>query len=323
MAITVSSIVTEYGNYYVKGQNNMSRLMRQLTQGSATLNIPGIRHIVTEETQYQAANVVGQSVVQAYQQGYTPKGGATFVPNTIDLARMKVDQTITPDTIEDNWLGFLAGDSQKLKEWPIVRYMLEEIIAKEVEKDRELSMVWGGVKASPVSGTAGAASGAMNGFKKILTLGAAKTAYPIHSVTGVGALTAADIHDQLEEFEDALPKMFKNIPMTFFVSPEMEEAFLRKKRALGFYQLTADTQIHSKIDFTAHTVVGVPSMAGTAFLFATMPGNILHLVKRNKDVRNFDVQADKRNVCILGHWWEGIGFVDNDLVYTTAETIAV
>ncbi|MBQ9418730.1 MAG: hypothetical protein IJU19_09155 [Bacteroidales bacterium] len=317
MAITTTDIVTQFGSYYTKGQNNASRLFAKLTAPSETLAIAGIRHLTTDETVYEAANVAQTEVIQAYQHGFTAKGNTTFTPNVIPLHKMKVDLQFAPDAIEDNWLGFLAGDSQQLKEWPIVRYILEELVAGKIAEDRELNMVYKGVRVAPTTGTASTAASAMNGFKAIIRA-AANASYPIHSVAGIGALTNADIFDQIEAFEDAIPGYLKSRRMVIFVAPEMATAYFRKLRALGYYDVASASGLSMKVDQTNHEIVGVPSMSGTTDIWATTPENILHIVKRSDEAGNFDIQADKRDVNVLGHWYEGVGFENNDLVYASA-----
>jgi len=322
MAIEVSTIVSQYGDYYKKGQNNRSRLFAKMTAPSETLDIPGIKHIKTDETVFEGSNVIQSSVVQAYQHGFTPKGDTTFVPNTFKLDKMKVDLSMAPDTIEDNWLGFLAGDTQKLKDWPIVRYIMEELIANKIIEDRELYLAYKGVAADPVPNTAGAVGNSMDGLRRRLQLATAVShPYPAHVVEGLGILNASDIFDQIEAFEDAIPGYLKNRKMVICVAPDMAIAYFRKLRNLGFYDVKNAEGLSMMVDKTNHTIIGLPSMTGTTDIFATLPSNILHIVKRSSAAGQFDIQADKRDICILGHWYEGVGFEDNDLVYTTRETV--
>ena len=323
MAITATGIVTQFGDYYKKGQNNRSRLFARMTQPSETLAIAGIKHIHTDETVYEASNVTQSEVIQPYQHGFTPKGDTKFLPNVIKLHKQKVDLQLAPDAIEDNWLGFLAGDTQKLKDWPVVRYILEELVAAKIIEDRELSMIYKGEAAAPTAGTAGGAVTAMDGFKIIMKRAAATShPYPIHKVSEIGVLNFGEIFDQVEAFEDAIPGTLKNRRMIICVAPEMATAYFRKLRALGFYDVSSANGLSMKVDKTNHEIVGLPSMTGTTDIWATTPENILHLTKRQDKAGNFDIQADKRDVNVLGHWYEGVGFIDNNLVFASDETVA-
>ena len=318
--MNVQEIIEAFGSYYVKDQQNMSRLVRRMMQGSATLNLPGIRHIKTEETQYRSSNVTTSEMIQGYQHGFTPKGNVTFHPNTITLRPMKVDKSLSPDVIRENWLGFLSDDNQHPKDWPIVKYFLEKLVAGQVENDRETKLVYSGQYAEPTEGAAGSASNVMDGFKKIMTDAAsADHLYPIHRVADIGELNASDIFDQVEAFDDAIPEFLTNVKMYIFMSPAMKKAYFRKLRALGFYDVASAKGLSFTVDNTEHEIIGLPSMTGSTDIWATVPANILHLPKRSKN--NFDIQANHRDVDVMADWFEGLGFEDNDLVFASTNTV--
>lgn len=320
MAELIQEIVDAYGSYYLKGQNNMNRLVKKMMQGSETLNLPGIRHITSTETVYQSANVESTEVIQGYQHDFTPKGDTKFHPNTIYLRPMKVDKQIKPDVVWDNWLGFLSADNQHPKDWPIVRYIMEQIVAGQVENDRELKLVYTGQYQEPTEGTAGDAVNTMDGFKKVMTDAAAQGhVYPIHRVAEIGALNHSDIFDQVEKFEDAIKGMLKKQKMYICMAPEMATAYFRKLRALGFYDVSSASGLSDYVDKTNHLVQGLPCMTGSTDIWATTPGNILHLTKRSRS--NYKVQEMHRDVDVMCDWWEGLGFTDNDLVYASCETV--
>ena len=316
--INVADIVSEYGSYYREGQGNLDRLVRKLLGGSETLSLPGVKHIKTDATVYETANVFSSEAVQAYQHGFTPKGSATFVPNRIMLQHVKVDQLYEPDSIEDNWLGFLAGkEGDELKDWPIVRYLLEQVLAERVAADRETMIHNAGDATTVTAGTAHPLDESFNGFDSVCAAAIDEhNPYPAHLVGDIGELTAEDIFDQVEAFTAAIDSKLRNTEMIYFMAPEMARAYLLRKRALGFYNVAADDQINLKVDFTAHRVFGAPGMAGqTSFLFATPAQNILHLTKRDFSARNLKVQEQDRDVKVMADWWEGVGFADNDLLY--------
>lgn len=318
--MNVQEIISAFGSYYVKDQQNMSRLVRKMMQGSTTLNLPGIRHIKTEETQYRSSNVETSEMIQGYQHGFTPKGSVTFHPNTINLRPMKVDKSLAPDVIRENWLGFLSDDNKHPKDWPIVKYFMEKLVADQVENDRELKLVYTGEYEEPTEGTAGDAVNVMDGFKKIMTdAAAASHVYPIHRVPDIGVLNASEIVDQVEAFDDAIPEFLTSVKMYIFMSPSMKKAYFRKLRALGYYNVTSAKELSFTVDNTNHEIIGLPCMTGTTDIWATIPANILHLSKRSKN--NFDVQANHRDVDVMCDWFEGLGFADNDLVFASTNTV--
>lgn len=321
--INVADIVSEYGSYYREGQGNLDRLVRKLLEGSVTLNLPGIRHIKTNATIYETANVFSTEAIQRYQHGFTGKGDTTFAPNPIELQHLKVDQLYQPDAIEDNWLGFLAGmEGDDLKDWPVVRYLLEQVLAAQVAADREV-MVHNANAASAVTpGTPSDLEDSFTGFRTICMAAiAAGHPYPAHHISGLGNLTTDDIFDQVESFASQVEGRHQNVEMFYFMAPELCRAYLMRKRALGFYNVAADDQINLKVDFNRHTLFAAPGMAGTNdYFFATPATNILHVTKRDFTSRNLKLQEQDRDVKVLADWWEGVGFADNDLLYVaTAE----
>lgn len=318
MAIVVTDILTQYGQYYEKQGQNMSRLKAAPTQASETLMVPGINHLSTDETIYKMANPIFQKVLQPFQKAFTTKGGVEFLPNEIRLSHMKVDQSFYPSDIEDSWLGFLAGDSSANQEnWPIVRYLLEEYIMKQVISDKETDVVFSGKRQDPTSNVAGDPADVMDGFAELIRAGLLNADNPMNHVAGIGDLNAADIFDQVEAFDDAINRMFANRNIVIYCAPEMEVAYLRKKRALGYYEIKKDAEITTRIDFTNHILKGVPSMIGSKALFATLPQNIIHLKKRDASKTNIELQKADRLVKVLMDWWEGLGFGVNQLVWAT------
>lgn len=313
-AINVTDIVSEFGSYYREGQGNFDRLVKELLQGSVSLNQPGIRHIKTDATVYETANVNSTEAVQAYQHAFTTKGDVNFIPNRIRLQHVKVDQLYYPDVIEDNWLGFLAGKlGDALKDWPVVRYLMEQVLAARVAEDRE-KMIFNDEDDAVTPGTPQDLADSFAGLKFACTE-ALDSDYPAHKVV-LGTLTAADIFDQVEHMANSIAGKLQNTEMVYFMAPEFARAYLIRKRALGFYNVAADDQINLKVDFNAHRVFGAPGMTGMdTWMFATPLSNIVHLTKRDFAVRNFKVQEQDRDVKVLCDWWEGIGFADNDLLY--------
>lgn len=318
MAITVTDILTQYGQYYEKQGQNMSRLKAAPMQPSVTLNVPGIQHLSTDETIYKMANPIFTKVLQPFQKNFTDKGGVEFLPNEIRLSHMKVDQSFYPQDIEDSWLGFLAGDSSANQEnWPIVRYLLEEYIMKQVIADKESDVVFKGKRQDPTTNVAGDPADVMDGFAELIRAGLLNADNPMNHVAGIGDLNTSDIFDQVEAFDDAISRQFANENIVIFCAPEMEVAYLRKKRALGYYDIKVDGDITTRIDFTRHILKGVPSMIGSKTMFATLPQNIIHLKKRDANKSNVDIQKADRLVKVLMDWWEGLGFGVNKLVWAT------
>jgi len=308
MAIIVTDIVKEYGAYYINAGQNMDRLKRLLLFGRETNKVA--RQIKTNDTVYRLSQSNITSLVQPFQKTWTPKGEITFVPNPIELFKMKVDLDIYPDDIEDNWLGFLASENQNRKEWPLIRYIMEQHIIQKIDEDLELQIYYKGVHQAPTAGTAGATETSMNGLQLHL-----QTNAKVNRLT-MDPLEASTIYDQLEEAFEQVSEVYQNTPMLICIAPKWRRAFLKDKRAQGFYDISDPGQIDDTLDFSPAKVKGLPSMIGTNDLFITPNQNMIHLTKKGQNAATFKVEESKRCVSILTDWWEGLGFGLNEVVWT-------
>lgn len=313
--LTVQKIIDEFGKYYINEGQNKQRLVRALVQPAVSLE-QHARKTPTNDTYYKAGNYDFESVIQPFKKTFDPKSNITFYPNTIQLRQMKVDAEIYPNDIEESWLGFLADNNCTVKEWPIVRFIMEEYLAKQIGADRELSLVYKGKYNA--DGTTPA--DCMDGIKQKLIDGAASD-YPINVISGIGALDTSSIFDQIEAFDEALPELYNEQKVVIFMSPSWVRMYKKDKRSQGFIFIDDPKQLDESIMFSKHFICPLPSMAGTNDIWATVEGNLKWLTKREGNLANMQVQTHDRCVHILLDWWEGIGFACNQMVWTTSETV--
>jgi hypothetical protein len=314
--VIIQKLLDEYEKYYLNYGQNKSRLIRSLVQPAETVE-KHARHIATKETTYRMANYEFGSVIQPFSTTFNPLSEIEFFPNTINLEEMKVNVSITPHDIEQGYLGFLAGDETRtMKEWPIVRWLLEEYIAKQIQADRELKLVYNGKKV--VGGTT--PDSCMDGIKELLTKGATAD-YPVHVFDGIGPLNEISIFQQIEMFSKKIPELYTNRPVTIYVANKYVRAYKEAQRERGYYDRTHAGQIDTTIDFSGHKVVGLPSMQNTDDIWATVNNNLLWLTKREGNLAHASIQLHHYNVDILLDWWEALGFGCNQEVWTTKETV--
>jgi hypothetical protein len=313
MAITTTSIVSEYGAYYIDAGQNKNRLLSLLTQGRELEQY--VTPIKSNDTIFRLGNASFNSLVQPFQKAFTQKGGITIVPNEIRVYNIKIDDEFYPDEIKANWLGFLAAAKVDRKDWPLVKWLLEDYYKKQIDRDMELNEYYKGVYATPGAGVAGVNGTAMNGLQKQLTDGVA--AGTINVVNTLGALDAANIFDQVELFTDAISEVYQGVEMNVFMSRYWYKKYMQDKRAQGFYQKTSDAQIDGGIDFTPQSVKPLACMTGTNDIFCTPKANLIHVTPETITKNNFKVEEAKRQVAIMADWWEGLGFGINQAVWTT------
>lgn len=318
--LTIDHILSEYGYYYERSGQNLSRLKRAFMQPSETLQYA--THMVTDDTVFKLANSIFQPVLQSFQRSFTPKGSVEFIPNPIPLVPLKIDYKFYPTDIESSWLGFLAGDSSRtLENWPIVKYMLEEYLMNQAIEDKELNEVYKGTLEAPQDGTPSENGKNMIGLKHLLTTHANHPKYPINVVEGIGELNETTIFDQLEAYDQKISELYTGKKLIHFVAQKWARAFKTAKRANGYYFIDSASKINTEIDFTQHVVVGVPSMNGTNDIFTTLKENLIHIRKRDLNKVHVDLQKHDREIKFLIHWWEGMGFGCNQMVWSTKETV--
>jgi hypothetical protein len=319
MSITKTDIVTEYGAYYIDAGQNKKRLLSLLTQGRELQN--HVTPIKSNDTIYRLGNAAFSSLVQPFQKTFTQKGGITLVPNEIRVYNLKIDDEFYPDEIKASWLGFLAAQNLTRKDWPLVKWLMEVYYMQQIDSDMELNEYYKGVYSTPESGTAGADGTGMNGLQIQLQEGV--DAGTIHSVplTG-GDLDKDTIFDQVEEFTDGISEVYQGKEMKVFMSRYWYKKYMQDKRSQGFYQKTSDAQIDAGIDFTPQSVVPLACMTGTDDIFCTPKANLLHITPETTTKNKFNIEEAKRNVAVMGDWYEGLGFGINGAVWTNKRVSA-
>ncbi|MDH6355459.1 hypothetical protein M2132_001802 [Dysgonomonas sp. PH5-45] len=310
MALIISDIVSEYGAYYIKSGQNESRLRRQLLFSRETTKLA--TPVKTEDTVYRLAQSTITELVQAFQKDWTPKGDLKFTPNPIPLYNLKVDIDLYPDEIKNSWLAFLESNNLNRKDWPLVRYMIEKHVFDRINDDMERNVYYKGVFAAPTAGTASTAGSAMNGLEYLL-----KNNTGINHVTLSGALDPSTIYDQMEEFYEKISEEYQNTKMVIGVAPKWRRAFLKDKRAQGWYDISSPGQIDDTLDFSPARVIGLPSMIGSDDIWATPLNNFLYVTRFGENAAKVKIEESKRCVSVMTDWWEGFGFGINEVVWTT------
>lgn len=309
----VKEIVAAFGAYYENSGQNTKRILLALTQGAVTPKY--MTAVKTDDTIFRLSQAHIKKLVQPFRKGWHPVNAASFTPNEVRLFKMKVDEEITPDDVEATWLGFLAGQNLSRKDWPLVKYLIENLYIPQIHQDMEMEAYFWGVRKEPAEGSPVVPADGMDGLHFQIQKGVDKDS--VNLVSGVGKLEPAQVFDQVEAFDDGIKGVYESVPMCIFVSPAMKKAYLRDKRSQGFYDFKSDADINADVDFSPRKVVGLPSMTGYEYMFATPQSNILHLTKRETNKTSIKIEESRREVDLLCDWWEGVGFGMDGLVWTT------
>lgn len=308
-----SAIVAQFGAYYINNGQNMSRIYHLIHAASKTEELA--TPILTDDTRWRASQALMSRVLQPFQKAWTPLDPLSFLPVEIQLFKQKIDIDEFPHDLEASFHGFLTGKDIDPKDWPFVRWYLEVHLLPKAKEDFELNEVYHGVYAAPTPGTAGAVSTSMDGIKKIINN---------HIVSGritpitTGALATDPVAfcEQIEEFVDAIDPRYRKTPMQLAMNESNELLFHRgyKKK----YGTTMDYRENTKgrVDLTAVSVVGLPSMDGSDKIWSTPKDNFIMLGKKTANMDAVKIESVKRTLNFYSDWWRGIGFIIPEKVFT-------
>lgn len=311
MSIVKTDLVADFGAHYIPEGQDMDRLKSAIRTPSTTAD--AAKPIVYDGEVYRFSNVIFQEIVQQFQKKFTAKGDLTFKPNEIRLRNLKIDLALYPDDVKGSWLGFLGSlTDQERKNWPIVKYLLEKEVVPQLKSDLETKAYFKGVYVAPTAGTAGTAAGTMDGIKKLLDDGL--TAGTMNAVTLSAVPTASNIFEMVEEYADNIDENLLSVPVSIYMSTKNVRAYLRDKRNTHGNDVNYDAG-KITIDFADNLkLVGLPSMAGSPYIWATPDDNYLYL-RRVNGMQDPKVEEALREVFLMLDWWEGLGFGYDPLVY--------
>jgi hypothetical protein len=255
-------------------------------------------------------NSILNEVVQGFQVDFTPKGRNKFDAEKITQRRHKVDNQIQPDVIVGEWEAWLYDEKKTRKDMPIVRYILNKLIAK-IQEDRETQMVFKGKYAAPTEGVAGAAVKAVDGIGVLLTNASTAGKYDPFAL---GVPTESTIFEYLEDYLSLIPQLHRYKKLEMFMSQDWQLFYQRDKRDTFAWMQKMEDLL--KIDFSNITINGLPSMAGSNLIFTTVPGNMARIIHKTKDMDNVDMQVFERYIKTLADWHESYGFATYDYVWS-------
>jgi len=294
--MTIADIITEFGAYYLKNGQNMNRLMRQLRQTLVTTSV--FTEINSDETVWRASESRHGRVIQPFQKAWTPIGEVEFKPVAIESFKLKSDVQDYPDDLESTWLGFLSSNNLDRKQWPFVRWWVEQELLPQVKEDVELNEIWSGVFAAPTPGTPGDAGTSMNGIRKAIN--DQVTATRITTIA-TGAPDASDANwvGQIEDFADAINQKYWMIPMQLCMNPTLARRFQR----------------------TNLRVKALPSMGTSTKIWCTPKNNSILLTKRKGMMDKMQPESVDRLVKLFTDFWMGVGFVIPEIVFTNDQDL--
>lgn len=269
----------------------------------------------TEESVYQAASAALSRLAQPFQKAWTPTGDVTFTAAPIQTYGLKLDVELDPDDIEASWVAFLKSNNHDRKEWPLVRWLLEEHLIPKFNEDIMLNEAYAGEFAAVTPGTAGAAGTAMNGVKKIINDHIdAGDITPI--ALGAMVTDPADFVTDLEDnFIEAIPEKYRTQRMTLIMNINLFNRF--RKGQLAKYNTNYEQANQTQFMlFPNITVIGEPALGSSEKIWCTPMENQLVVWKYGSKMSDFHIESAKRQVHIYTDFRKGYGFLIPEIVFT-------
>ncbi len=308
----ISKIIADFGNYYENNGQNMARIVKQVRAKSSIDNEATI--VETNDTVWKAAEARMTRVIQPFQKVWTPiNSPLSFEPVEIRQYNLKIDVEEYPDDVKDTWLAFLEGEGINRAEWPFIRWYIEEHLLPQAQEDLELKEKYKGVYAAPTSGTAGAASTAMNGLKKIIN-DHISTGRIVPAPTGALDTDIVGFVEQLEDWVDAMNPLITSNPMTLKMNPQLYRRFLRgmnKKYNTNYNQ----TDVAKLWEYPINVKPEL-ALASSSKIFMTTKQNFISLRRKMNNQSKVQVEGVDRKVKLFTDFSMGLGFVIPELVMT-------
>lgn len=316
--MTLASIISDYGAFYIQNEANMDRLYKLAYRKSGT-GLLFNNVMTTETTQVRSAkSSMTRSGAQGWQKAWTPVGTIAFEPWKHDLYRMKINNEQVPDELYDSWLQFLTNinDVDRLN-WPFVRWWLEEHVIPLWEQEKEESVIYKGVYVAPTAGTAGTLAGMMDGIGKKIAdqISAGRTTAFV-----MGAVPATDdelLYDYVYDMVKQIDTKYRSNKMEVVMATELADRFKEGKRLKFNLQYQQVDQLETLYHLPNVKIVGVDSMTTKKRMFITPPENRVRYV--NPGARSSNVfEIDKIDFVTLRaftDWHETVGFQIPELVF--------
>jgi len=331
--LTISDVVTAFGSYYQPRGQNASRLLQLLLEdGSGFDDEFTLLPVSGDIAEYSYGS--HDRVLQPFQKAYTPIGTLTMKPRTIQMRRVKVDISETPDDLVPTWLGFLASpDGGEVNvdrtTWPFIRWYIEKYLLPQAKRDMYINENWLGVYAAPTAGTPGAAGTAINGLKKTINVDVAASAT---TTIATGALETGDavlFVEQMEAWAENLPMPYRTQPLTINMHDSHEMRFrkgMHEKYNINYAAVPknelATLFLRTNISVRGHSNM-LASAGGSAShkIWCTPQGNAVRVVRTGKTEGLMKIEGVDRTAKIFNDWHIAYGIRDPRILFTNDQEL--
>jgi hypothetical protein len=237
------------------------QIQQQLRQG---LEFESMMSPRACDNTYSAPNVSVTEVLQAYQGGFTPKGGTNWDAIENKLQKIKIDMVLEPEDLEKLWDSWKVewyeiGKDPAMFTFP--RYVYENHIMPKILEELNTN-AWAGVYQAPVAGTPGASINAVDGYKTKIE--AAITAGDLTEYA-TGAFVENTMVNQMETWVDSLPIPYRDAAGPIYMAPSKSKMYYRNYRQLfgAGAGSAANANNELRIDQTKKIIIPINAMEGS------------------------------------------------------------
>lgn len=275
---------------------------------------------------YAESNVDFKNLIQAYQGGFTPSGLVNIGAHDNKLQAMKTDLQFNEDQFEKFGgsqfpVYHPAGDA-KLEDNKFVQMLLNEFFFEGWKDEINLVSIKG-VRVAPTPGTAGTVLGSVDGFEKVFT--DLNTAGKLNTIN-TGAITEADIYDQIQEALDIIPKKISRQGGTIYLSPTQAVWYSRAYKVAHPRALSvtgnADGSILTIDEYPKFNIRILTEREGanTVWIDIKYRGKTNMITLKHKvksDMPTLEAYPRPRGLDVTSSWHRGYGIRRYEFTYVT------
>jgi hypothetical protein len=318
--LTITDVVTEFGDYYKNGGQNESNILQQMKEKRQLDAVSQKRIIDGDILELSQAEISG--IIQSFKTNWSPGNAATFTANPIRTRNIKIDLELYPDNIKSAWLGFLANIAEGDRaNWPFVRWYWEKLVGPQWGKD--LSLVdWAGNYVAPTNDTTtGPTKGSYDGLRHQIIADAALggSAKMVDMALSGNLATAASAFDVVEDAAASIPQHWLDEDILFIMSAKSELNYFRDRRNTHGQNYGQDNMksrsmtVDGRPNWRIVPLTGMDQESDHDWLVVTPASNLLN-VRRGAGY-NLKMESARRCVSVMADWHEGFGFGIKEMVY--------
>jgi len=312
--IDTAELQAEFGKYV---STEKVEIIRKLTTDLTVTKF--MTTIVTDKTEWRAAQADIDSVLQQFTPYWTPTGKVKFTPITIKNFILKVNQPIKPADIIDQYLGFMYDENLTPDQMPIVKYIVDQLIIPKLSEDLEEAMAKGEfVEFNPAGDGTAAPAGhvleSMDGYVTILeklkaTVGNNAT-WLLDGVT----LDSTNILASIESIVSDISPKYRTKRLPIFIDPDLVRMYNLAYR--DKYPNTKNEDMNeNRLDFTNFYFQPLEGLIGTGVFFLTPKENFKHLMSRDHREAKIFMQVDNYDVKVFMEFRKGVGFAIQEALF--------